>query len=128
MPEFESEGWLQMPHTRVKCRQCKCNFVENPDLRSSKCHRCKRQIKTTGTRLDGIVFTNVDPRYAGKLDDPQGGDTTMLMQQVKEVIMFNQIWKTNHIGSGTSKQMWFPLRLEFANENQGEEGKFEIMQ
>jgi len=52
----------------------------------------------------------------------------MLMQQVKEVIMFNQIWKTNHIGSGTSKQMWFPLRLEFANENQGEEGKFEIMQ
>jgi len=28
----------------------------------------------------------------------------------------------------TSKQMWFPLRLEFANENQGEEGKFEIMQ
>ena len=33
-------------------------------------------MKTKGKRLDGIVFTNADPRYAGKLDDPQGGDTT----------------------------------------------------
>jgi len=41
-------------------------------------------MKTQGKRLDGIIFTNADPRYAGKLDDPQGGDTTMLMQQVRE--------------------------------------------
>jgi len=37
-------------------------------------------MKTKGKRPDGIVFTNADPQYAGKLDDPQGGDTTMLMQ------------------------------------------------
>ena len=43
---------------------------------------CEEQMKTKGKRLDGIVFTNADPRYAGKLDDPQGGDATMLMQQV----------------------------------------------
>jgi len=37
-------------------------------------------MKTKGERLDGIVFTNTDPRYARKLDGLQGGDTTMLMQ------------------------------------------------
>jgi len=35
-------------------------------------------MQTKGERLDGIVFTNANPRYAGKIDDPQGGDTTML--------------------------------------------------
>jgi len=63
LPEFESGGWWQRPHKRVRCRQ----------------------IKTKGKRPEGIVFTNADPRYAGKLDDPQGGDATMLMQQVSEV-------------------------------------------
>ena len=43
-------------------------------------------MKTKGKRLDGIVFINANPLYAGKLDDPQGGDTTMLMQQVREVM------------------------------------------
>ena len=51
---------------------------------------CENQMKTKGKRLDGIVFTNADPRCAGKLDNPQGGDTTMLMQQVKEVMTVNQ--------------------------------------
>jgi len=43
-------------------------------------------------RLDSIVFTNADPRYAGELDDPQleGGDTTLLMQQAREVMTVNQ--------------------------------------
>ena len=61
------------------------------------------------------MITNVDPRYAGELDDPQGGDTTMLMQLVREVKMVNPeledesswIWLT-------SEQMRFPLRSEFA--------------
>jgi len=48
-------------------------------------------MKTKGKRLDGIIFTNADPRYAGKLNDPQGGDMTMLMQQVREVIRKKQI-------------------------------------
>ena len=78
-------------------------------------------MKTKDKRLDSIVFTNANPRYAGKLDDPQGGDATMLMQQVREVMTVNQemtdesswIWLT-------SEQMGFPLRSEFANENHGE--------
>jgi len=80
-------------------------------------------MKTKGKRLDGIVYTNADPRDAGKLDDPEGGDTTMLMQQVREVMTVNQemedessrIWLT-------SEQMGLPLRSEFANENHGEAG------
>jgi len=47
-------------------------------------------MKTKGKRPEGIVFTNTDPRYAGKLDDPQGGDSIMLMQQVREVMTVNQ--------------------------------------
>ena len=84
---------------------------------------CEKQMKTKGKRLDSIVFANADPKYAGQLDDPQGGDMTMLMQQVREVMTVNQemkdesswIWRT-------LEQMGFPLRLEFANENHGEAG------
>jgi len=80
-------------------------------------------MKTKGKRPEDIVFTNADPRYAGKPDDPQGGDATMLMQQVREVMTANQqmtdesswIWLT-------LEQMGFPLRSEFANENHGEAG------
>ena len=80
-------------------------------------------MKTRGNRPEGIVFTNADPRYAGKLDDPQGGDATMLMQQVRVVMTVNQdmtdeaswIWLT-------SEQMGFSLRSEFVNENHSEAG------
>ena len=80
-------------------------------------------MKTKGERPEGIVFTNADPRYAGKLDDPQGGDATILMQQVREVMTVNQemtdesswIWLT-------SEQMGFSLQSEFANENHSEAG------
>jgi len=34
--ELESGGWWQRPHTRGRCRQCKCSLVENPSFRSSK--------------------------------------------------------------------------------------------
>ena len=78
-------------------------------------------MKTKGKRPEGIVFTNANPQYARKLDDPQGGDATMLMQQVREVMTVNQemtdesswIWLT-------LEQMGFLLRSEFANENHGE--------
>jgi len=80
-------------------------------------------MKTKGKRPEGIVFTNANPRYARKLDDPQGGDATMLKQHVREVMTVNQemtdesswIWLT-------SEQMWFPLRSESASENHGEAG------
>ena len=76
-------------------------------------------MKTKGKRLDGIVFTNADPRYAGKLDDPQEGDTTILMQQVREVMTVNQEIKNESSWMIwlTSMQVGFPLRSEFANEN-----------
>jgi len=78
-------------------------------------------MKTKGRRLDGIVFTNADPRYAGKLDDPQGGDTTMLMQQVREVMTVNHEMENESSGIWlTSEQLGFPLRSQFANEKHGE--------
>ena len=39
--------------------------------------RCGKQMKTKGKRPEGIVFINADPRCAGKLDYPQGGDSTI---------------------------------------------------
>jgi len=78
-------------------------------------------MRTKGKRLDGIVFTNADPRYARKLDDPQGGDTTILMQQVRQVMTVNQEMKDESSWIWlTSEQMGFPLRSEFVNENHGE--------
>ena len=61
--------------------------------------------------LIGIIFTNVDPRYAGRLDDKQGGDTIVTMERVRKAIAFNAeladestwLWLT-------SEQMGFPLR------------------
>ena len=50
-------------------------------------------MKPKGKGPEGIVFTNADPRHAGTLDDPQGVDTTMLMQQVlllREIMTVNQ--------------------------------------
>jgi len=63
---------------------------------------------TKGKRLNGILFNNANPgpRYAGKLDDTQGGDTTMLMQQVREVITVNQKMISNWIWL-TLEQMGF---------------------
>jgi len=59
----------------------------------------------------------------GKIDDPQGGDTTMLMQQVKEAMTVIQELKhaSNWIWI-TSEQMGFPLWSEFSKENHGEAG------
>jgi len=80
-------------------------------------------MKTKGKRLDGIVFTNVTLRYAGKLDDPQGDNTIMLMQQVREVMTVNQEMKDESSWIWlTSEQMGFQLQSEFANENHGEAG------
>jgi len=78
-------------------------------------------MKTKGKRLDGKVFTSADPRHAGNLDDTRGGDTTMLMQQVREVMTVNQKMKDESSWIWlTSEQIGFPLRSEFVNENHGE--------
>ena len=60
----------------------------------------------------GMIFTNADPRYAGRLDDKQGGDTIIMMERVGEAIAFNEeladestwLWLT-------SEQMGFLLVL-----------------
>jgi len=50
-----------------------------------------------------MIFTNADPRYAGRLDDKQGGDTILMMARVKEAIAFDAELAVNmvvaHIGA-----------------------------
>ena len=59
--------------------------------------------------LIGMIFTNADLRYAGRLDLKQGGDTIVTMERVREATAFNaeladastRLWLT-------SEQMGFP--------------------
>jgi len=55
----------------------------------------------------------------------QGGDTTMLMQQVRGVMTVNQemTYESSWIWL-TSEQTGFPLQSKFANENQCEAGSW----
>jgi len=58
-----------------------------------------------------MIFTNADPRYAGRLDDKQGGDTVVTMERVREVIPFNvELADESRWLWLTSEQMGFPLR------------------
>jgi len=83
-------------------------------LGRGKCLACKggsRMINQTPQQpLIGMLFTNADPRYAGRLDEKQSIGTIATMETVNEAITFNAeladestwLWLT-------SEQMGFPL-------------------
>jgi len=83
--------------------------------RGGECLARKGGSQTTNQKpqqpLISMIFTNADPRYTGRLDDKQGGDTIVTMERVIEAIAFNVelvdestwLWLT-------SEQMGFPLR------------------
>ena len=68
-----------------------------------------------------MIFTYADPRYAGRLDDKQGGDTIVTMERVREAIAFNVeladestwLWLT-------SQQMSFFLEIDRWGRARGE--------
>jgi len=109
---------------RAWCKQCaRCGIVKDfgKDFhkmqlgRGGECLACKGGSRTTNQKpqqlLIGMIFTNADPRYAGRLDDKQGSDTIVTMERVREAIAFNAeladeskwLWLT-------SEQMGFLLR------------------
>jgi len=123
-PEFETAGWWQKPTRRAWCKQCaRCEIVKEfgTDFhkmqlgQGAECLACKGGSRTTNLKpqqpLIGMISTNADPRYAGRLDDKQGGDTIVTMEGVREAIIFNAeladkstwLWLT-------SEQMGVPLR------------------
>ena len=67
----------------------------------------------------GLIFTNADQRYAGRLDDKQGGDTIVTMERLEVAIAFNAeladestwLWLI-------SEQMGFPLRQTGGGEHE----------
>jgi len=83
--------------------------------RDGRCLACKGGIRTTNLKpqqpLIGMIFTNANPRYAGRLDDKQGGDTIVTMERVREAIAFNaELADESTWMWFTSEQMGFPLR------------------
>jgi len=58
-----------------------------------------------------MILTNADPRYAGRLDDKQGGDTIVTMERVREAIAFNvELTDESTWLWLTSEQMGCPLK------------------
>jgi len=94
--------------------------------RGGDCLACKGGSRTTNQTpqqpLIGMIFTNADPRYVGRLHDKQGGNTIVTMERVREAITFNTeladestwLWLT-------SEQMGFPLRPTGGGERASEE-------
>jgi len=123
-PEFESAGWWQKPTRRAWCKQCaRCGIVKEfgKDFhkmqlgRGGECLACKGGSRTTNQNphqpLIGMIFSNTDPRYAGRLDNKQGGDTIATMERVREAIAFNaELADESTCLWLTSEQMGFPLR------------------
>jgi len=136
VPEFEDAGWWQKPTRRAWCKQCaQCGTVMEFDKdfhkmqrgQGGRCLACKGRIQTTTQTsqqpLISIIFTNADPRYAGRLDDKQGGDTIVTMERVREAIAFNAeladestwLWLT-------SEQIGSPLRPTGGGEHEERAG------
>jgi len=67
-----------------------------------------------------MLFTNADPRYAGKLENKQGGDTIVTMERVREAIAFNAeladestwLWLTSEHGLSLETNRWGRARGE----------------
>jgi len=68
--------------------------------------------------LMSMIFTHEYPRYAGRLDDKQGGDTIVMMERVEEAITFNvEVADKSTWLWLTSEQMGFLLRLTCGGEH-----------
>jgi len=91
-PEVESAEWWQKPTRRAKCKQCvQCGVVKEfgKDFhktqlgRCGRCLACKGRIRTMNQTpqqpLIGMIFTNADQRYVGRLDYKHGSDTIVTM-------------------------------------------------
>ena len=111
------------PTRRAWCKQCaRCGVVKEFDKdfhkmqrgRGGRCLACKGGSRTTKPKLQqpliGMILTNADPRYAGRLDDKQGGDTIVTMERVREAIAFNaELLDQHSCHGGSHRSKWaFP--------------------
>ena len=71
-----------------------------------------------------MIFTNADPRYAGRFDNKQGGDNIIVTRErVREAIAFNAEWADESTWLWlTSEQMGFPLRPTGGGEHEERAG------
>ena len=121
-PEFESAGWQQKPTRRANCKQCaQCRVVKEfgKDFhktqlgRGGRCLVSKGGIRTTNLKpqqpLISMIFTKTDRRYAGILDDKQGGDTTVTWRQLEKQSLSMRSWRASQHDCGWHRSKWaFP--------------------
>ena len=78
---------ITVSHFGKQCAECGVvkefgkDFHKTQLGRGGRCLACKGGIRKKNLEpqqpLSGIIFTNADPRYAGRFDDKQGGDTIL---------------------------------------------------
>jgi len=110
-------------HSAGSSRSLARTFTRYNGAEGGKCTACKGERRKTNLNpqqpLNGMIFTNTDPRYAGRLDDKQDGNIIVTMERVGEAIAFNTeltdeftwVWLT-------SEQMDFPLRQTGGGEHE----------
>jgi len=71
---------------------------------------CKGGSRTTHENpqqvLIGMIFTNADPRYAGRLDDKQGDDTIVTMRELEKQSLSMRSWRTSQHSCGSHRSKW----------------------
>ena len=53
--------------------------------------------------LISMIFTNTDPRYVGRFDDKQVGNTIVTLERIRELTAFNADWRTSQHGCGSHR-------------------------
>ena len=81
--------------------------------RGGKFLACNGGSRTTNQnpqqQLIGMIFTNADLMYAGRLDDKPGGDTIVTMERVRKATAFNAELADDQHGCGSHRSKWaFP--------------------
>jgi len=82
--------------------------------RGGECLACKGGSRTTNQNppqpLIGMIFNNADPRYAGRLDDKQDGDTIVTIErELEKQLPSMRSWRTSQHGCGSHQSKWaFP--------------------
>ena len=134
-------GWWYAPKEQVCYRKCKrclsAKLTEDYNLTRTgqsraECKSCEEETAgrrnkrdqtahPNGIRLNGLLFRNADPRYAGLEDDPSGGDVVLTAEQVRGCLrQMREMTEANKRLWLTTREMGFALERE---DNEVEEAR-----
>ena len=72
-------SYTTMGVSKAECKSCEDENTGRKNRRDKK-----TIANPNGTRLNGLLCWNADPRFAGLGDNPSGGDVVLTTEQVRE--------------------------------------------